>query len=189
MKSAAMSTPYRRSTASSRLRENRPQPSNNAVAIGRHRRKSHSPEAHNEDNAPQGAAPKSKRPVGVGSHNASAASRPASGTTEEERGRKSRPNKAHSNQSADQEARTIPDSQYRRRYGKAKKKERSVSREAGSSVTHTRKATSPEPEGMDVVEERHYSGPLAAADYVRMRDEIDALKKVCQTPQLCFRHS
>lgn len=51
--------------------------------------------------------------------------------------------------------------------------------ESAGSTAQIITENSLEPEDMDVVEERLGSGSLAAVEYVRMRDEIDALKKVC----------
>ena len=47
------------------------------------------------------------------------------------------------------------------------------------------KTSTPEPtDEAEEEEERHYTGPLATADYLRMKEELDKLRKVCAVCQL-----
>ena len=169
---------HRRSTASARLRENRPQSSGSSFAVPPHRRKSRSPESRNDEDEPRNRVSrlvKQKRAVHPEN---TCTSRPLSMiVAEEERGRKAKyNNKSRSQPSVDVETTAAQDTQSSRRHRKGRRRDRSLEREATSSAAH---AKSPEPDVMDVIEERLGSGTLAAVDYTRMRDEIDALRKVC----------
>lgn len=173
---------HRRSTASARLRENRPQSTGSGIgALPLNRRKSRSPDGRNDDGTSRSRFPRFMKQKRVVPSDNAPASRPSStAVAEEERGRKTKYSlKTRTQPLAEVEAQLVPDNQTTRRHGKARRKDRSLSREAASSAIHSRRGTSPEPQDMDVVEERLGSGSLAAVDYVRMRDEIDALKKVC----------
>lgn len=57
---------------------------------------------------------------------------------------------------------------------RAKRKDRSRSLDA--ALRHSRKATTPEP--VEELEEPMYTGPLAQADYHRMKQEVENLRKV-----------
>ena len=67
---------------------------------------------------------------------------------------------------------------------RTKRKERSRSRDA---QRHARKTATPEP--MEDEEEPVYTGPLAQAEYVRMRQEVELLRKVCSASFLLLYRS
>ena len=65
-----------------------------------------------------------------------------------------------------------------RKRSKAGRRERSPSRDAVQRPSHYKTST-PEPtDEAEEEEERHYTGPLATADYLRMKEELDKLRKV-----------
>lgn len=183
--SAAMnSAAHRRSTVSSRLRENRSQTPSSSN--GR-RRKSHSPtarasedvEMHTEPNATRRKRKQTVAPSTSGmSHILNARPTRASENVAAapiDRGRKLR-HRPQSRLSEDVEVHVTQDTQSGWRYGKNKKKDRSQSREAPQRLS--RKVTTPEPLEEEQGSEKHYSGAFAAADFARMREELDTIKKV-----------
>ncbi|THH00626.1 hypothetical protein EW026_g1930 [Hermanssonia centrifuga] len=91
-----------------------------------------------------------------------------------DRGRKLR-HRPQSRLSEDVEVHVTQDTQSGWRYGKNKKKDRSQSREAPQRLS--RKVTTPEPLEEEQGSEKHYSGAFAAADFARMREELDTIKK------------
>lgn len=173
---------HRRATASARLRENRPQSSNAAGGLlAPTGRKSHSPEGRNDDATTRTRLPrllKQKRTVSQLDNAAS--SRPSStALADDERGRRNKSAKHRTQPPPESEPRVSQDKPSTRRPGKTRRKERSPSREDAGSPSHARRAASPDADSMDIVEDRLGSGSLAAVDYMRIRDELEGLRKVC----------
>ncbi|KAJ2985514.1 hypothetical protein NUW54_g10130 [Trametes sanguinea] len=178
------SSSTRRSTASGRQRENRPNGATQGSAGPNRRRKSRSPDTRTEEATAVGdSSRRKKRPVTVvGSNSSGPSSSLVAGLEESgDRGRlktkaKPRPQTLHvddddpyivTNIAQELDRTAITHS------ARSKRKERSRSFDASSR--HTRKTVTP-----DIVEddgEPMYTGPLAQADYQRMKQEVDNLRK------------
>lgn len=178
---------HRRSTFSSRLRENRPQTPVNQTG---HRRKSRSPDARvpEEPNARTDTSNNRKRRKQNGGVTATIA-----GPSQPPTARSSRAS-VHSNQedipsdhgrktkrrpqsvSEDTDLHVIAEAaQQLRRRGRSRRRERSQSRDTAHRLSL--KIATPEPSEVEG-EERQYTGPFAVADYARVKEELDKAKKV-----------
>ena len=191
--SSAQHSSFRRPTISSRLRENRPQTPTGGSG---HRRKSRSPDSRPADESSMRVDPSSSRKkkkqtrVGAPNHPSSVSSTSHHGgarhsrlsahqdETASDRGSLSSRRKSQPSVSEDVEMRIPRDaSQPSRKRAKGGRRERSPSGDAMQRLMH--KMSTPEPaDEAEEEEERHYTGPLAAADYVRMKEELEKLKKV-----------
>ena len=194
----SISSASRRSTGPNRQRENRPYNQQGSMSV--RRRKSRSPDTRAGDDATlqsDSHTRRKKRPMaiaGAGAPSSSGATNAPGGTRmvvyEDpvhvgERGRvkakpKSRPTTVWVDDEVDDahivtnivsdlgQMNAAPQS------ARSKRKERSRSREAQRLA---RKTVTPEPMAED--DETMYTGPLAQAEYARMRQELEILRKVC----------
>ncbi|KAL7280711.1 hypothetical protein ACG7TL_005652 [Trametes sanguinea] len=179
------SSSTRRSTASGRQRENRPNGAPQASAGSNRRRKSRSPDMRPEETTSVGdSARRKKRPVTVVGSNSSIPSSSMIVGHEDmtDRGRvktKAKPSRPQPVYMDDDDPYIVTnitqelDRTAITHSARSKRKERSRSFDASSR--HTRKTITP-----DIVEddgEPMYTGPLAQADYQRMKQEVDNLRK------------